>query len=272
MSFDRFRVQEYIENSLGCGDLEHWHNYRRQLEEYRLPHQDEDGLRIKLLHDGEDLFYKGMLSLGEALIEIAQGKHSWASVKFYYSVFYFLRASLASKGYALIRNQSQYLLEIRAGRSPERRSSKLYRNDHLGVINIYKDVIGENDILLTNTIDGAFVYDWLMGKRHQVHYRQREFLEPEHLEEYFQARKAIFDSTYSQLIDQYYNDNIPIYCFDSEHASIAAPIKRATLTKQDLRNSGVSKFSDKKLGAAKDMLDNYFPNDSAIWALFDVNY
>lgn len=271
MSFDRFRIQEYIENTLGCGNLEHWHSYRTQLEEYHLPHQDEVSLREKLLLDGEDLFYKGMLSLGEALTEVAQGKHSWACVKFYYSVFYFLRSSLASKGYAVVKNKSQYLLEVRAGCSPEKRSSKLYRNDHLGVINIYKDIVGENDILLTNAIDGESVYAWLMGLRHQVHYRQREFLEPEHLEEYFQAKSAIDDSEYSRLIDQYYEDNIPIYCFDADHASIAAPIKRAVLTKQDLLDSGVTSFSVKKLAAAKNMLDSYVDSGNAIWGLFEAN-
>ena len=271
MSFDRFRVQQFVEDYLGCCRLENWHSYREDLEKFQLPHQDEDDLREKLLQDGEDLFYKGMLSLGEALVEVAQGKHSWAVVKFYYSVFYFLRSSLAAKGYALIKNRSQYLLEVRAGKSPEKRNSKRYRNDHLGVINIYEDIVGESDILQTNTIDGEPVYTWLMGRRHQVHYRQRVFLEPDYLEEYYQAKKAIQDSAYSQLLDQYYNDDTPIYCFDSDHACIAAPIKRAMLTKQDLYNRGISKFSAGKLNSAKSELEKYISDDCSVWALFDEN-
>ena len=271
MSFNRFRVQEYIEGAVGCNSIENWHSYRGKLEEYQLPEQDEEIVKGDLLSDGEDLFYKGLLSLGEGLVEVAQGRHSWSVVKLYYSVFYFLRSSLASKGYAIIKNQSQYLLEIRAGKSPLKRCNKRYRNDHLGVINIYEDIIGDNDILLTNTVDGQPVYTWLMGRRHQVHYRQRDFLEPEYMDEYLYAKHAVRNSEYSKLLDQYYTDDVPIFCFDPDHACIAAPIKRAMLTKMDLVSGGLQALSEERLSAAKGLLENYLPSYCTIWELFKEN-
>ncbi|MCU7928766.1 MAG: hypothetical protein KZQ97_20330 [Candidatus Thiodiazotropha sp. (ex Dulcina madagascariensis)] len=269
MNFERFRVQQHLETSLGCNNLENWHSYRNALESFHLPHQGVDEINKYLLEDGEDLFYKGLLSLGEALVEITQGKHSWATVKLYYSVFYFLRASLATKGVAIIRNGSLYVLEVRAGKSPEKRGSKKYRNDHIGIINIYKDIIGENDILLTNTINNQSVYEWLMGNRHQVNYRQRGFLEPDFSGIYHQARDALCGNGFSRLLDQYLEDNIPIYCFDEEHACIAAPIKRAEFTKRDLVGAGIKELSSKKLNAAKLMLDKCLQPESKILELYN---
>lgn len=269
MSFERFRVQEFVESAIGCVCLDNWPNYRERLEAYTLPHQDEDKARKKLLRDGEDLYYKGLLSLGEGLVEVAQKRHSWAAIKLYYSVFYFLRASLAAKGYAIIKNKSQYLFELRAGRSPIKKNTNRYRNDHLGVINIYEDIVGDNDILSTNSINGDSVYIWLMERRHQVHYRQREFLEPDCIDEYVQVKQAVDGCRYSELLDQYYCDDIPIYCFDPDHAGIAAPIKRALNTRVDLCQAGLRGLSKEKLIAAKSNLEQYLDANCSILGLFE---
>ena len=271
MSFERFRVQEFIENAIGCTELTKWPSYRARLEAYTLPQADEDEARTSLLKDGEDLFYKGLLSLGEGLVEVAQKRHSWAAVKLYYSVFYFLRASLATKGYAIINNQSQYLFELRAGKTPEKKSSRRYRNDHVGIIHMYEDIVGENDLLSTNSINGDSVYIWLMMRRHQVHYRQREFLEPDWIEEYTQARCAIDRGAYSELLRDYYQDDVPVYCFDPDHASIAAPIKRAQNTRLDLCDAGLVPSSEAKLVAAKANLEHYIDRNCSVLRLFGGN-
>lgn len=259
----------YIESAVGCDNLENWHSYREKVEKYQLPHQHEEDIKSQLLKDGEDLFYKGISSLSEGVASVADGRHSWAVVQFYYSVFYFLRSSLASKGFALIKNQSQYLWEIRAGKVPVKRSNKRYRNDHLGVINIFDDIVGENDLLSTNTIDGKSVYLWLMELRHQVHYRQRDFREPEFIEEYQKAKLSVGSSKYSRLLNSYWDDDHPIFCFDAEHACIAAPLKRAALTKADLMRSGIQYFSMEKLSSAKKILETCIPADSKVFELFE---
>ena len=270
MSFNRFRVQEYLENSVNCNALENWHSYRGKVEAYVLPHSDEEAVQKYLLKDGEDLFYKGLYSLSEGIAGIAEGRHSWSSVKLYYSVFYFLRSSLASKGYAVIKNKCQYIWEIRAGKTPEKRNSNKYRNDHIGIVNIYDDIVGVNDLLMTNSVNGKPVYLWLMELRHQVHYRQRDFLEPDFLEQYHKAELSIKNSKFSGLIDEYYEDKIPIFCFDSEHASIAAPIKRASITRSDIFHAGLDRLSSEKLGLARDILKRCLSSDCAIFELFDA--
>ena len=269
MSFKRFRVQKYIEAAVGCSNLEHWHSYKEKVENYQIPHRDEDDIKTQLLQDGADLFYKGIYSLSEGIVGVAMGMHSWSAVKFYYSVFYFLRSSLASKGFALIKNKSLYLWEIRAGEKPSKRNGKRYRNDHVGIINIFDDLVGENDILSTNNIDGKSVYVWLMELRHQIHYRQRDFLEPDFIEEYQKAKVSLKSSMYSKLLDSYYNDDAPIFCFDADHACIAAPLKRAALTKADLMRSGVPCFSSEKLSSAKKLLEAYIPIDCKLFGLFE---
>ncbi len=269
MNFNRFRVQVYIETAVGCSNLDNWHSYRPKLESYQVSHSDEDYIKDQLLKDGEDLYYKGITSLSEGIASVAMGRHSWSVVKFYYSVFYFLRSSLAAKGYALIKNQSQYLWEIRAGETPLKRSNSRYRNDHVGVINIFDDLVGENDLLSTNTIEGKPVYVWLMELRHQIHYRQRDFLEPGFIDEYQNAKVSIERSQYSKLLDRYYDDDTPIFCFDADHACIAAPLKRAMLTKGDLIRNGVSCFSTEKLSSAKKLLETCISSDCRVFELFE---
>jgi len=271
MNFERFRVQKHIEMSLGCNDLDNWHSYRDKLEEYSISNAEDDVLKEKLTLDSEDLFYKGVISLSEALAELSKGQSSWPVVKLYYSVFYFLRASLACKGFSLVRNRSQYLLEIKTGEKPIKKSSTRYRNDHTSVINIYKDIVGENDILQTNTIAGQSVYDWLMKKRHQINYNQRGFLEPEHNDFLHEAINSITNDGFNELLDSYIKDDTPLYCFDLDHACIAAPLKRAFLTKNDLIQSGIEVFSEEKVQVIKNILLTGISSSSLVYDLVEVS-
>lgn len=267
MSFNRFRVQTYIETALGCTNPEHWHSYRQKVESYKLPNQDESNIKTQLLQDGEDLFYKGIYSLIEGISSVSMGRHSWAVVMFYYSIFYFLRSSLASKGYAFIKNQSAYIWEIRANKTPLKKNSKKYRNDHVAIINLYYEIVGNNDLLSTNTIEGRSVYLWLMDLRNQVNYRQREFREPDYIPEYNFAKNSIKSDNFSGLLNSYYNDNVPIFCFDSDHACIAAPLKRAVLTKNDLIHGGIASFSPEKFGSMISLLSKSISQDCKVFEL-----
>ena len=271
MSFERFRVQTFIESELGCTEIKKWPSYKAKFEALIISNQQNATLNHMLIEDAQDLFYKGLLSLTEALLEVHQGKHSWATVKLYYSMFYFLKSSLAAKGYALLRNGSLYLLHIKPGMAPEKKASNRggrYCNDHVGVISIYEDIVGENDILRTNNIDDQNVYEWLMTKRNIIHYNQRSFLEPEYADFFHYARDAVANSKFSELIDVYINDKLPIYCFDPDHACIAAPVRRALLTKKDLIHTGISTFAEDKLSIYKDMLKDVLTPTSSLWNLY----
>lgn len=255
MNFNRLRIQQSIEKYVGCNDTEKWSSYRKLLENYHLSNIDESTLRYELSLDAEDIYFKGILSVCEALNSISNGLHSWAIVKLYYSVFYFLRCSLALNGYAIIKNKCLYLLKIEAGAIPLK---KAYRNDHEGMINIYKSVIGSRDILQTNTIDGECVYFWLMSRRHQINYRQRSFDEPNYCD-FMQSFNNINNITdLEKNIMEYINDAIPVYCFDENHACLAMPIKKAILTKNELKYYGLfNNYEHSKIDVLKKLLSPY---------------
>ena len=262
MSFERYRVQVQIENDLGCYDLSLWSDFRSDLENYTLDDNKELHLREALRRDAEDVFFKGMLSLCEAINNIGRGLHSWATVKLYYSVFYFLRCSLALRDCAIIRNKSLYLLKIARGATPVKKTSTKYRNDHIGVISIFEDEIGETDLLLTNKIDEQNVYRWLMEKRHQVHYRQRDFCEPEFADFCSGIRELDSLQKLERQIILYLRDEIPVYCFNDAHACLAIPIKRATLTQNELISHGL-KLPDKGKREVLEKLMSILPSDDS---------
>ena len=65
-----------------------------------------------------------------------------------------------------------------------------------------------------------------MEIRNQVNYRERTFNEPDL--NYFPH--DLFDKLkIKTCIENYFNDEIPIYCFQEDHACIAAPIKALQL-------------------------------------------
>ena len=126
MSFDRLRTQEECERLVGCTNLADWSSRRAAFERLVLTSHQELTLESALLEDGKDFYYNGLLSLSEAIQSMHHRLFSWATVKAYYSIFYFLRSSLALRRYSLVRNKSIYLLLIRAGNGPVKKSHRKY--------------------------------------------------------------------------------------------------------------------------------------------------
>jgi hypothetical protein len=246
MSFNRHRAQIKCESLLGCQTLDDWRTKQLLFQAYALSKQSAVDLRSSLMEDANDLRYKGLLSLCEAVSSMSNGLFSWAAVRLYYSTFYFLRSSLAAKGYAVIHNKCLYLLRAKEGEKPQKKSSKRYRNDHIGVINIYRDLYASSDKLQSNTVDDLNPYEWLMQKRNQVNYWEREFHDPSSSD----FLKVIADRVKAKALDSlvtlYIEDKDYIYCFQSDHACLALPIKRAILTSSDLCSAGASLIVTKK--------------------------
>ncbi len=163
-----------------------------------------------------------------------------------------------------------YLLEIHEGKSPLKRDQNRYRNDHVAAINMHKDIAGENDILRTNTISGSGVYEWLMDKRHQVNYRQRTFYEPDYADFFHVLENMRENKELESLLIKYINDSSYMYCFDPEHACIAVPIKRALLTKNELKSSGVDSIPKRIYNVLKEQLSFCSSNKSSVFKLIDL--
>lgn len=254
MSFDRSRAQLRCEEFLDCkSDLEKWNAC--DFNNYVLTKLDANKLKNDLLEDAVDLYFKGLLSLVESLNSINQALFSWATIKAYYSVYYFLRCSLATKGYSLIRKKRLYLLKAFEGQKPICKSNnKNYNSDHKATINFFQDLFINSDILLSNKINEKSSYLWLMEKREQINYRERRFNEPNCSDFWEYISQSVQNKTFSSLITKYIDDKF-IYCFQEEHAPIAIPIKRAILTFRDLKMEKQNEIlSDAQLLVLKQIL------------------
>jgi hypothetical protein len=240
MSFDRLRVQQECERLTGCANLKDWPNHRATFEALTLTSHQAQVLASYLIEDGKDLYYKGLLSLCEAIQSMNRHLFSWATVKAYYSVFYLLRSSLALKSYGIVRNKCLYLLPIKPGSSPLKQTSRKYNNDHLCVINLYQDMFATSDILQSNSIDGTNPYEWMMDRRNQVNYNQRQFYDPEPPDFLQIITEKIDLGDFNNLITTYVDDTSYLYCFQPEHACLALPIRRLLLTRNEYYGSGVT--------------------------------
>lgn len=236
MNFDRFRTQVAIESELGCANLENWSSYKDKLEKLVVNTSLKERLLTELKLDASDIYFKAIFSITDAIFSLSQGRHSWSVVKLYYAVFYLLRCSMATQRYAFIKNNGIYTIKLDLGEIPIKRDKGKYRGkqirgDHKTTIATYVSIVGENDILQTNTIDGQLVYDWLMELREQVNYRERTFQEPSHRH----FHHTLFDKSKAiNQIETYIKDESSVYCFDKDHCCLAVPLKLAMLTRNEL--------------------------------------
>ena len=235
MSTNRLRFQLYIETLLGCSDPEKWGSYKKLLEGYVFSKKQAATAKECLREDAADLYYKAILSLCKGLNSLFRGYHSWSVVNLYYSNFYCMRAHLAAIGTGIAKNKGIYCWTAAPGVGPTKIDVKGVRGDHQATLAAFRKVV-KRDILETNTVDGANVYNWLMEQRNSVQYRDRAFSEPDH--EYFHSN--IFDvRKFSNQVEQYIVDQIPVYCFDPDHCMLAAPIRRLLDTRAQLRDEGL---------------------------------
>lgn len=239
MSFNRSRAQEYCESLLGCTNLANWNSYKAALESYTLASGAVSPLLDGLHQDAIDFYLKGMHSLGEAIASCRQKRFSWSVIKSYYSVFYFLRSSLALKDYVVIRNKCLFLLRVHPGEQPSRLTANKYRNDHIGAINIYRDLYSSSDLLQSNSINGQNSYEWLMDRRHQVNYWEREFHDPAAPNFLSVIEEDVTNGRFEKRLKTYIKDVSLIYCFQEDHAMLALPIKRAIFTRGDFATCGI---------------------------------
>lgn len=236
MSFNRFRVQSAVELEIGCTDLAKWESYLAKFKDYEITEDRKTKLISELEKDASDLYFKGIFSLSDALSSLFNGRHSWATIKLYYAVFFFLRCSLASKGFAFLKNKGIYTLNMSIGEKPIRRDQTKFMGqrvtgDHNTTIATFISLFSDSDILLSNSVEGKNIYEWLMELRNQVNYRERLFTEPNN--QYFFP--SIFNkSKFKMQVETYLNDDVPIYCFSEEHCALAAPLKLATIVRQQL--------------------------------------
>lgn len=257
INFNRNRTQREYEAILGITPSE----LKAKKEEFKnhvLTKAEADLLKVSIKEDALDYFYNAALSFAEGVDSIYQRRYSWATVKLYYSVFYSLRASMASKNVAILVNQGISRLKIKELERPYGTNNPKYKSTHKGTINHYIDLYSGADILLTNTIDGLNAYEWLEELRDITNYREVCFVDPHCINPWAAFDSALSSGKLTELLTQLQGDDHYIFCFQEDYASVAIPIKRLQQTVKDLVSSGLmTKFNNER----KEHLENIIKGD-----------
>lgn len=237
INFNRNRAQLFYENLIGAAP-EDLANKREEFKNHILTENEAVFLKQTLKEDAIDFFYNGVLSFSEGIDAVFQKRFSWATIKLYYSIYYLIRASLASKDIAVLRCKSMFRLVARAGEKPYGTGNKKYNTTHEGTINHYRDIFNMSDRLLSNKIDDYDAYEWMMNIREIVNYRSASFSEPDCLDIWDYFLHCIDEGTLSVALESLENDSY-VMCFQEEYAVVAIPIKRMRQTITDMLDSGI---------------------------------
>ncbi len=240
MHFNKLRFQNRIENFKVQSQVD----FKSFKSSFSIDSSKNFLLESDLLNDSRDFFFNGLLSLVQAISDARKMCYSWATIKAYYSLYYFLRSSLACRGFGICRYEKElFYLENKLGNTFQKihnggtLSGTTNNNDHSAVIELSKNILyklNNIDILQSNTIDSRHPYDWFKDMRDIINYKKQSFLEPKYLDIWENIHDYSRKKTIEKIVNKYLNDSSNIYCFQTEDAILALPIKRFQLTKNDL--------------------------------------
>lgn len=228
-----------MEQAIGCNDHTKLSSYKQKFETHKLAAHELQSFRQALTDDAIDTYFKGAISLLEAITSINKGYQSWAIVKLYYSTFYFLRTFFASRDLGIVKcSSSIYTLSISAGASVVRRTGVKHRNqdvrgDHKTTFYIFEKDFGQSELILSNTIDGLTVFEWMMAAREDVNYRHPTFSEPQM--DLFQPSMTD-PAQMIQWLKLYIEDQSGLYAFQEDHCCIATPLYLMAKLKTELNS------------------------------------
>lgn len=237
IDFDRSRLQVEYEQIIGISSIEQLTLQKDVFKNHILTNDDVFVLSEALKNDALDYFYNGILTFAEGIDSIYENRFSWATVKLYYSIFYLIKASMASKNIGLLRNKSMFRLKLRVGEKVYNTNNKKYNTTHEGTISHYKDLFSTSDKLLTNNIENQDAYAWMQNMREIVNYRQVAFKDPGYLPIWDKFFEASQEGTLNTLLQTLQDDDPYTYCFQEEFAIVGIPVKRLIQTIEDFGNA-----------------------------------
>lgn len=173
------------------------------------------------IHDTVSFYYNSLYSFLQALKSFKAKSYSWATVQFYYSVFYSCKAILGFDNIGIIRKNGLHKIELKVG---EKAKGFRQDNDHKQTIKCFTSSY-PNSFILSNNIGGQPFFEWIQDAREITNYRQQVFLEPRTL--------SFLDIIVSRIkrgenflrILDLYSSNWALYCFQEESAIIAGPYR-----------------------------------------------
>lgn len=252
INFDRNCSQVLFERFINISGPDELKERKSDFINHALNSVEAQGLKLTLKTDACNFFFNGILSFAEAIDELCNKHFSWATIKLYYSVYYLLRASLATKEIVILQCCGMYRLITEPGEKPFKSRNKKYNTTHEGTINHYRDLFERADRLLANKIDDVDAYQWMMQMREIVNYRSSVFKEPDCLQMWEYIRQYINEGKFEEILKTLENDNY-IMCFQEEYAVLAIPIKRLQETINDMIDAQLlDDFSPDKLEFVKE--------------------
>lgn len=265
ISFNRNRTQVKYEAMLGISSFEELPNRKDDFKSHVLSILEANDLKELVVLDACDYLHNGMISMAEGFDNMFKRHYSWATVKLYYSIFYYLRASMAINGVAILQNGNMYRLRLNKDESPIGSNNRRYASTHSGTITHYKEVFGQSDRLISNSIDNCDVYQWMEDVRNIVNYREVKFLDPDCLSIWDVYDEAMNNNTINFLFDSLINDDLCTYCFQEEYAVVAIALKRFQLTLKDFFDRGYYSVSHNE---RFDYIMSIIPNQLDLKGLF----
>lgn len=257
MNFNRLRTQMAFEQMYNGMESEQWKSLKkRNILDREISREEAERFKETLKGDSKDFYFKGLLSLIEALSNIEKDLYSWATVKLYYSTYYLLRCSLTSNEIAVVRYKRD-LFYIRCNENEKFKQPSM-NQDHQAVIDIFVKLFAEDDKLQSNSIDDENSYGWIKDRREAVNYKNREFLEPVCPTFFTEISEIIKNGGIELLVKRIMDDDY-ILTFQEEYAIIAIPLKRFLLTKETMIANGIDiSLSNEKL----EVLTKLLPKDT----------
>lgn len=177
---------------------------------------EASSLKSAVDQDARDAIYSGALTIAEAIQGLDRHLYTWATVKLYYSVFYFARAALALQGTCVFYvNSTPYSWLAAPGEVPKKRAG----NTHKVVLDVFRMQLSTH-VLLSQPIGVDEPHTWLMSKREAANYRIARFREPDAPDHFkFVERHGV-----RQPVRDYLADNGHLFTFDPDHAMLSFPI------------------------------------------------
>jgi hypothetical protein len=219
-----------------CAGADDLKGSKERFLKFTATHRNLNLIRDLQRTDAICLFQKGIQSYFQGVEDLLTGYEAWATVKLYYSTYYFLRCELAINGFSILRCPDICVFTSRVGEKPTLLAKKNRNNDHKSTIEIFSSKFSQSDVLLSQNIGSQTSYEWLSGMREWANYRSSNF--PEVVDKGYFCSPSVF--TIEEQITLFLNDDDYVYCFDQNFACLALPSKRAQLTAKNFRTADLS--------------------------------
>ncbi|ATJ81235.1 hypothetical protein ACFPTY_18635 [Halomonas beimenensis] len=193
--------------------------------------QQSDELAHLLIDDASDYFGSGVVSLCDAISSLEAKSWSWASVKLYYSVFYFARSYLATDGllFTHLNGRSYWMRAMRGAvlkgfpskraiSSESGKEKKKLSGTHGSVLYMLEHNFSHT-ALVDQEIDGVYPTQWMMDQREYFNYKKCGFSDPEPPA----VLQKVCDLGVRKAVSAYLEDDY--FSLDRDHALLAYPIK-----------------------------------------------